>query len=184
MSMWGAEGPTLGDLIIQQSQPTPPAPVEPPPAPVIPTDAAGAVARLNELRESPEWREKWLAGNPREGREYKDLQAIIEKGENAAVDKAMAGIMDDAPFQQSGHLEMVAATQMFRELGIRDEVIREFLTDRPVTRKEHDLVAQWRAEKLRDSEWVKKYMAGEGLQRREMMIASGILSTSIRQEEK
>jgi len=58
------------------------------------------------------------------------------------------------------------------------------LTDRPVTQKEHDLVARWKAEKLRDSEWVKKYMAGEGEQMREMMIASGVLSASIRQEEK
>jgi hypothetical protein len=92
----------------------------------------------------------------------------------------MAGVLADAPFQESGHIEMIAATKMFRELGIRDEVIRETLTNQEVSQQDHDRVAQWKADRLRDSEWKKKWLAGEGEQAREMMLANIVLSSSIK----
>ena len=93
----------------------------------------------------------------------------------------MAGILENAPFQSSGHLEMVAATSMFREIGISDAVIRQTLTDQEVTQAEHDAVSKWKADRLRDQDWTKKYLAGDGDQVRDMLLANIVLSSNIKQ---
>ena len=119
----------------------------PPAAPQAPTNAAEAATRLNELKADTAWRDRYLAGGLTEQREITSLQEMLHKSDNPDVDRAMAGMLDDAPFQRSGHMQMIGATQMFRDLGIRDEVIRETLTGRPVTQAEHDAVARLKADR-------------------------------------
>src|SRR5258705_8089693 len=171
----GSGAPTLGEMVSSHSQPAPPAPVAPPPAPVIPATASEATARLNELKGSAEWREQYLSGSPRHAKEMRDLQEAIDKGANPRVDRAIAGIMDDAPFQAAGHLAMIGTAEMLRDAGIGDDVIRQTLSNQEITQAERDAVARWKADKMRDSEWVKKYLAGEGEHKRAMMLANIVL---------
>jgi hypothetical protein len=178
-SQWG-NASTVGDMIAAHARPVPPTPVAAP-APVIPTNPTEAIARLEALKADPDWRDKFLAGNSPQAKEYKDLQAVAAKAPDSPVDAAMAGIMEDAPFQKSGHLEMVSATSMFREMGISDAVIRQTLTDQEVTQAEHDAVSRWRSDRMRDHDWVKKYLAGDGDQVRDMLLANIVLSSNIKQ---
>jgi hypothetical protein len=157
----------------QQQPATPSAP---------PANATEARARLDTLIADKDFGAKLVKGEAGANREFRDLSELAAKGEAERVDVAMAGVMADTPFQDSGHLQNIAATKMFRELGIRDEVIRETLTDRPVTQQEHDVVAKWKADRMRDSEYVKKWLSGEGEQAREMMLANIVLSSSIKKE--
>jgi hypothetical protein len=53
----------------------------------------------------------------------------------------MAGILDDRPFQRSEYMQMIGAAEWLRENGVKDEVIPEALSDRPVSQSEHDAVA-------------------------------------------
>lgn len=178
-SQWGSDTPTVGDMIYAHAQPKPPTFVAPPPAPVIPTNPTEAIARLNELKGNSEWADKFLKGHSPQVKEFKALQEVAAKADN--VDKAMAGVLDDAPFQSSGHLAMVAATSMFREIGISDAVIRQTLTDQEVTQAEYDAVSKWKADHLRDHEWTKRYLAGDGDQVRDMLLANIVLSSKIKQ---
>jgi hypothetical protein len=176
MSRWGDTGATLGEMIVAQSQPAPPQPVAPPPAPVIPNTAGEATARLNELKADPAWRDEFLAGGSRQAREMASLLEVIDKGENPRVDRAMAGVMADQPFQEQGHLAMIGATDMLRSAGIRDDVIREFLTGQGIPAEEQKLAAERKAERLRDHDWTRKFLEGNGEQRKEMLLIDLILN--------
>jgi hypothetical protein len=143
--------------------------------PATPTEAT---ARLDQLKSDPAWREGFLSGGGQQAREYQELSALAAKADK--VDLAMAGVMADAPFQDSSHIEMIGATKMFRELGIRDEVIKQTLSDHEISQAEHDVVAKWKADRMRDSDWVEKWLAGEGEQARDMVLANIVLSSSIK----
>jgi hypothetical protein len=148
--------------------------------PVPPASAAEASTRLNELKADPAWRDRFLAGGLTEQREMTSLQELLNKSDNPDVDRAMAGLLDDAPIQRSGHMQMIGAAQMFRDIGIRDEVIRETLTGKEVTQAEHDAVKALKAERMRDHAWVKEYMAGNGQHKREMMLMNIVLTSRIK----
>jgi hypothetical protein len=158
----------------QQQQTPPPAP---PPAP---TNAAEAATRINELKADTAWRDRYLAGGLTEKREITSLQELINKSNTADVDRAMAGLLDDAPFQRSSQMEMIGAAGMFRDLGIRDDVIRQTLTGQEVTQAEHDAVKNLKAERMRDHAWVREYMAGNGQHKRDMMLMNIVLTSPIK----
>jgi hypothetical protein len=139
---------------------------------------AEATARLDQLKSDPAWRDGFLSGNGPQAREYQDLSALAAKGDKA--DLAMAGIMKDAPFQDSGHRQMIEATAMFRSLGISDETIKQTLTDYEVSQQEHDAVAKLKADRMSNSEWVKKWLSGEGEQARDMMLMNIVLTATIK----
>lgn len=148
-----------------------------------PATPAEATAKLEALKADPAWRDGFLSGSAPQAREYQELTALAAKGDkDAKVDLAMAGVMADAPFQDSGHIQNIAATKMFRELGIRDEVIRETLTDQEITQQDYDAVARWKADRLKDSAWVKAWLSGEGDQARDMMLANIVLSSNIKKQ--
>jgi hypothetical protein len=150
------------------------------PPPAAPSTPAEASTRLDQLKSDPAWRDGFLSGSGPQAREYQDLTALAAKGDK--VDLAMAGVLADGPWQESGHLEMIAATKMFRELGISDATIKQTLTDYQVTQREHDAVAKWKADRMRDSEWVKKWLSGEGEHARDMMLANIALTSTIKKE--
>jgi hypothetical protein len=146
-----------------------------------PATPAEAVTKLDQLKSDPAWAKAWLSGNGPQVKEYENLSALAATGDK--VDAAMAGVLADTPFQDSGHLQMIAATKMFRELGINDATIKQTLSDHEVTQQEHDIVAKWKADRMRDSEYVKKWLSGEGEQAREMTLANIVLSSSIKKEQ-
>jgi hypothetical protein len=165
---------TEGDAMTEAVQPTTYIPAAPP------ANAAEAVTRLDALKADSAWANGVLAGNGPHVAEFKSLTGIIAGGDN--VDRAMAGVREDGIFQSSEHAQMIAATNMFREIGISDAVIRQALTDYEVTAQEYAMVEKWKADRMGDSEWVKKYLAGERQQTRDMMLADIVLSSSIKKD--
>ena len=127
------DGPSLGEMIVANSKPAPPPPVVEPPPPEIPGNANEATARLNALKADPKWTQEFLGGTPRHAKEFSALMDVISKGDNPAVDRAIAGVLYDGPFQPAGHMLNIAAAEMFRDVGIGDDVIRQTLTDYEVT---------------------------------------------------
>jgi hypothetical protein len=157
--------------------------VQQPPAPPPPTNpTAEAASRLEQLKSDPAWRQQFLSGSGPQVKQYNELSELVAKGEAEKVDAAIAGVLANAPFQDSGHLQNIAATKMFRELGINDATIKQTLLDHEMTQQEHDVVAKWKADRMRDSEYVKKWLSGEGEQAREMMLANIVLSSSIKKQ--
>jgi hypothetical protein len=158
----------------------PAAPPPPPVAPTLPATAAEAATRLNELKADVAFRDRYLAGGVTEARQMTALQEMLNKSDNPDVDRAMAGLLDDSPIQRSSHLQMIGAAGMLREIGIRDEVIRQTLTGHEVTQAEYDAVKNLKAERMKDHAWVKEYLAGNGPHKRDMTLMNIVLTSPIK----
>ncbi|MET4319306.1 hypothetical protein [Bradyrhizobium sp. RT5a] len=156
---------------------TQPAPSAPGPTPT-PDEAA---AKLSELRGNQDWTTKFLAGNGPELAEFRKLSELAVNGSDK-ITKAMAGVLDAAPVQESGHMQMIGVAQHLREIGIRDDVIRQTLTGQEVTQAEHDAVARLKADRMRDHAWTKEFLAGNGEHKRDMMLMNIVLTSSIKKE--
>jgi hypothetical protein len=154
--------------------------VQPGALPAPPATPAEASSRLTALKADPAWRDQFLAGNGPQVKEYHSLSEMAAKGGD--VDRAMAGVADVGTYQSTEHREMIFATKMLRELGVDDAVIRQHLTGHEVSQQEFDAVTRLKADKLGDSEWVTKYMAGERAQQREMALMNIVLSSTIKKE--
>lgn len=77
----------------------------------------------------------------------------------------------------------IGVANHLREIGIRDEIIKDVIAGtHKVTRAEYEATERWKAERMRDQEWVKRYLAGDGEPKEKMMLASIILSGGVREE--
>src|SRR3984893_17777624 len=135
--------------------------VQPTAPPAPPANAAEARTRLDGLIKDREFGAKLLSGEANANREFSELQAkadSIDPADQVAV--AMSGNIGEMP--DSSVKLMANMAGLFRELGIREEVIKQTLEDHQVTQQEHDVVAKWKAGRLKNSEWVKKWLAGPG----------------------
>jgi hypothetical protein len=154
-----------------------------PPAP--PTTPAEAATRLGQLKADAGWRDKFLAGNGPQVAEFGALTELAAKGADGDnIDMAMAGVLLDGPLQPSGHMMNISVAASLREVGIRDEIIKDVLAGtHKVSKEEYAATERWKAEKMRDHEWVKRYLAGDGEPRQKMTLANIILSGGIREEK-
>jgi hypothetical protein len=152
---------------------------DPPANPGTPVEAS---ARLAFLTKDPAWREKVLAGDAATRQEMDSLTKMVAEGD--PTDGILAGVVPETmvEFQTPGvasYLEMAAAVPMLRNAGLRDEVIREILTDKKVGRREHEMTRLLQAEKMGDAEWRQRLLSGDFVARRELTLMSTILSATI-----
>jgi hypothetical protein len=148
-----------------------------------PTNATEAQAALDARTADKGWSDRYINGGSAERQEFQQLTSKIASGGDDVVDAALKGsLTTPAGFVSSDHQLINHAVALFRDLGIRDDVIKQTLNGQEVTQAEYDTVKRWKADRMRDSEWVKKYLAGEGEHKREMMLADIVLSSSIKKD--
>lgn len=162
------------------------APITPPAAPVAPPAPAPtpdqAATKLTELRGNKEWVTKFLAGNGPEVQEYGKLSEIaLSKGDQDKVGLAMAG--QYLPVNDSEHLTRMGTASMLRDAGIGDDVIRQALSGSPVTQQERDAAEKLKAKLMRNSDFSKKYLAGDGEAKEQMTLLQIITSSDVKQEQ-
>jgi hypothetical protein len=147
-----------------------------PPAP--PATATEASARLTALSGDKAWSGKLLSGDLSATKEFNDLTTMVaEGGDGVAV--AMSGVLPPAA---NGEMrEMAGLTEFLRDIGIRDEVIRETLSGGKVTQAEFDATKRWHDQRMRDQEFTKKWLAGSPEEAKQMTLAHIILSSEIKQ---
>jgi hypothetical protein len=133
---------------------------------VQPTDVAAAEAHKQSLINSPEWREKYLAGNAEARSEMAGLNAAIVAG-SASSD---------------GPDAMVAAfsVERAREFGVSPEVLEQVANRPPVSQEEYERVAQHKRSLLSDRSFVERLNAGDYDARKKMFLANLILSSPIK----
>jgi hypothetical protein len=137
------------------------------------TNAAEAAARLGSLQKT-DWTSRLLAGDETARAEFEQLTGLIANED--PVDGVAAGLPADRSVR-----EMAEAVPFLREAGLSDDVIRQVFTDQEVTQKEFDLATQWKAQRFRDQEWVKRFLSGEPDAGRQMMAANIILNSAIKE---
>jgi hypothetical protein len=148
----------------------------------VPSTPAEASARLETLKADAGWKDQFLAGNGPQVAEFKSLTELAAKATD--TDKALAGRLQDGPVQSSSHMVQIGVANTLREIGIRDEIIKDVLTgEHKVTRAEYEMTERWKAERMRDKEWVQRYLTNDGDAHEKMTLANIILSGGIREEK-
>ena len=153
-----------------------------PAAPAEPKSAADADARLNELRGDKKWGEKFLNGDAATLKEHAALAKLASGPDrfNAVVD----GKLEPSPFEVTHGADLsigklLDAATGLRELGIRDEVIKEAMNGATISQREHDSVKNLKATWLGDREWTAKYLKGGAAEKRQMALANIVLTHEI-----
>lgn len=152
--------------------------------PAPPATPEAAAERLASLKADEGWRAAFLSGSGPHVKEYRDLNELATRAHaNNEVEAAMSGRLEPE-IQPTGRLQNIGLVEMLRSLEIRDDVIRQTLTDQQVTQAEFDAVKRWKADHMRDKEWTAKYLGGDLEAQRQMMLANIVLTSTIRKQEK
>jgi hypothetical protein len=100
--------------------------------------------------------------------------------QGSPVDLAMAGHVGDV--NDSDYLHMKLTADALRADGVKEQVIRQVLSGAPVSRAEHDMVAEWKARAEGEREWVAAYLKGDPEKVRQMQHAVIVLASPIKEE--
>jgi hypothetical protein len=158
------------------------APSKYPKDPKTPTEAAG---RLNELKSIDGWTKLYLAGSGPHVAEFNKLQEIASSGA-AEADPVKAVMSGNVPEMASSEIRLMEHTaSTLREIGIRDSIIKDVIAGtHEVTKEEWDLTVQWKKDHMENPEWVKALLGGNAKERRELALATIILTGGIRKEKR
>jgi len=147
--------------------------------------AAAARLKLDALKNDPEWGKKYLAGDVATRKTFDELTESIAADSGGDADLALIGHHPD------GHIDsgtgatlrdQIAAVGPLREQGIPDDVIRQVLTDAPVSRFEYAAIEQLQRERMGNAEWRAKLMANDFQTKREATLMSIVLASRIVEE--
>jgi hypothetical protein len=142
-----------------------------------PANATEASSRLAALSSDKAWSGKLLSGDTSATKEFNSLTAMVAEAGDS-IDVAMSGQL---PPGANGDIRELAGTAEFlRDVGVRDEVVRETLAGAPVTREEFNATKRWHDQHMRDQEFTKKWLAGDPEAARQMTLAHIILSSEIK----
>jgi len=149
-----------------------------------PTTPDGARGRLAELKANSEWRDAFVAGNGPQVAEFRRLSALAAKGDEQIISDALAGkapsidqIFIDPQMRDATH-----TIEALRGMGIHEEnVARSVLDGSPVSAEERNQASIAKDRLMKDVDWTKKYLAGDGEARRQMGLLNVILTRSVKE---
>ena len=77
--------------------------------------------------------------------------------------------------------QMSVAVDMFRDMGIKEEITANFLRGEQVTPDEYKAVANWKRAAMNDPVFTKAFLAGDQDARQKMTIANTVLVNGIKE---
>jgi hypothetical protein len=148
--------------------------------PTIEPTPAEAATTLAARMGDKDWTGKFLSGNGPEVAEYQKLAEIAVKSDDK-ITLAMAG--QYLPVNDSDHLVMMATAAGLREQGIDNDVIRQVLSGGAVTQQEFDAAAKIKAKLMGNSDFSKRYLAGESEAVQQMTLLQIVTSSEVKKQE-
>jgi len=147
-----------------------------------PATATEARAALDTRLADKDWGARILAGDVAANQEFHALTAAAALDGPDTVAAAMAG---NPAYMPTGDMQAMAHTAgLFREIGIRDEVTREFLEGKQVSPQEYELVSNWKKEAMGDKAaggFVERFLAGDVKARQQMTLANSVLVNGVKE---
>jgi hypothetical protein len=157
---------------------------DPAPAQTSPEKLAAAHHRLEALKATPDWADKLLKGDATARGEFDVLTKTISEGSKA--DLALLGILPDNYIEVDNAgaslRDQISSIPQLREAGLGDDVIRQVLSDQPVSRAEYRMVQQLQHERMSTREWREKLAAGDFATKRESLLMSVVLASKTIEE--
>ena len=129
-------------------------------------------AQLDRFYADPSKRQLLEAGD---GATRKEFDELAKAAANAdPVEAVMKGALPEVV--NSEQRLMADFADHLRSIGVRDEVVREALENKPITQELHNSAKDWRTAHMKDREFVKKYLEGD-VEAVKLMAACHILLT-------
>jgi hypothetical protein len=151
----------------------------------VPATATEARALLDARISDKAFGERFLNGDAAARAEISALHEKIAAGGDDVVESVIKGIAPEASpdgiLPNAEHRQMVSTVEMFRELGIRDEVTRQFLKGEGVTAAEYELVSNWKKMAMGSKDFRDRYLSGDSDARQRMMLADSVLVNGIKE---
>jgi hypothetical protein len=135
------------------------------PAPTAPMTPAEAAAKLKTLEQDRTWGEKLHRGDAQVRQEFIELTTLAASGD--PLDAIMAGVVpntidvDETGGAKARAVDQVAAVADWREKGIPDRAIRDFLSDMRPTREQHEFGKAMQRRNFNNPEWVRRLLDGD-----------------------
>jgi hypothetical protein len=152
--------------------PAVPGQAAPPAAPMSPSEAA---SKLAELRGNAEWGDRVLKSDPAALAEMRSLAKQVAEGGD--LDAMIVAAADQPDTSSGGELSLKKIAGEIPSLRehLTDENIKELLSGRVSTPEEVAFVKKFQAARHGNSDWVKKYLAGDHEAVRESRLMSMVL---------
>jgi hypothetical protein len=163
----------------------PPTVVDPTPKPEDRAKAAEARVKLEALKADSEWGKRYLAGDVATRKTFEELTGAIAAGGGSDADLALIGHHPDGHIDSGNGAtlrDMISAVPELREAGVPDDVIKQVLEDRPVSKTERAMTEQLLRERMGNAEWRQKLMSGDYAVKRENLLMSVILASRVEGE--
>jgi hypothetical protein len=118
-----------------------------------------------------------MAGSAKENEKFQELMKA-----KADIDPVAAGMSGDIGDVPSSEIKQIAiGANWLREVGLPDQAIHDFISGAPVEQSFRDQVAAWKSRSMKDSAFVKDYLAGESDAVRRMTVANAVLISPIKE---
>jgi hypothetical protein len=146
-----------------------------------------AAAKLADLMNSAEWREKYLSGAGPAVRSYNELAQKKSEGADR-LDKIVDGTAEPPWFETTtgGQITTRAAMQTAEQLknfGLNEAAVKQALAGTPVSRQEFDAVKDLRADRMGNKEWAAKLLSGDRETTKEFTLMNVVISNGFREEK-
>jgi hypothetical protein len=155
-----------------------------PPAPVKPEDSQGAKQRLQELAKDPTWAKALVNGDPAANKQFAELNQLIAAGD--AVSDAIAGIVEpetESGFQTAvvgmSHRDLAGTVTDLRASGLTDASIAMAINGGTVSLAEYRAAEALQSALKSDPAWRARFLAGDYQAKRDQLLLSVILSSTI-----
>jgi hypothetical protein len=138
-----------------------------------PTTVEGAQARLSELTKDADFGAKLMANDVATRAEFNNLTTLAAGLEKRPGAEELQAIHDKQADDRNAE-SFIKSTK--ESVDVRDEVLRQAIYDETVPKTERDAVEQWLKRAMSDEAWSKRLLAGGAEERRQLFLASVVLS--------
>jgi hypothetical protein len=147
-----------------------------------PMPATEAQAKMNTLTADKGWVDRLMAGDAAALNEFHTLSGAATGGGSAedVVASVMAG--KGPQFGNSLERQMTVTVDHFREIGIADDVTKQFLSGYKVTPQEYQAVAALKRQLMSDPEYVESLLGGNVEAKRKMTTINAVLVNGVKLE--
>jgi hypothetical protein len=99
------------------------------------------------------------------------------------IDQAMAGTLENRIFQERAHVDNIHTAAFLRDSGVDEPaIIRQVLTGSPVSKQEFEAAQSMKSQLLKDHEFQKLYLSGDGAAVRQMTLLNIVLTRPVKSE--
>ncbi|RXG86496.1 hypothetical protein [Bradyrhizobium zhanjiangense] len=148
------------------------------------TTPEAARDRLAELKADTKWRDAFVSGNGPQVSEFRRLSELAAKATDRTINDAIAGKAPsmDQIFIDPQMRDATQTIEALRGMGIHEEsVARSVLDGSAVSADERHQASIAKDRLMKDVDWTKKYLAGDGEARRQMGLLNVILTRSVKE---